>query len=148
MIYIYSILFLLGVVFAKGLILIMIARILSLIISFLNFFAVLIVHVKDYQFLKVIDEYQFQNAKQVDINSHYDHRAFWNLTSSKGGIKFGHNIKLRDETLSSMFGRKKEEKSLIGLGWAMYYVTWLIDYKNWFKGGHCKVAYESKKINN
>lgn len=141
MIYLYTILTIIAIWKAKGLILNIISKMLFVILMPLNFIAILIKYINANAYWKRINLYLFNDAFETDIFAHHNFRAFWNLTSSKGGTKFG----VVDMTLSAMIGLKKQEKTLTGLLWFFYYILYAIDYKEWKNGGHCISAYNMYK---
>jgi hypothetical protein len=144
MIYIKIIFSVLIFYFFLGIVLSVIAKLLAVILEIPNLICAIILHIRSRGFLKVIDEYQFQSAYEMDVFLHYNFRALWQLTLGttkrfKGYI-FGTN---KDETLSSAIGLKSIEKTLSWVGWVLYIILFIIDFKTWKKGGHCKDAYYS-----
>lgn len=107
-------------------------------LTILNFVIVLITHTKKHGFFNVVSKYFFEEAFRIDVHACVAFRATWNLLLiNKNGYKFGKP----GETISSALGRNqlrhRELKCLTFLGWLLIYVLWIIDYKYWFKGGHC-----------
>lgn len=142
--YIIYISLLLLLIFFKGTFLAILSKILLVLLYPFNLITVLIKYVKQYQFKKVFDDFNFHDALETDIFLHRNYRTFWNITSSKGGTPFGR----KNMTLSAMIGLKNIEGTLTGLLWVFYYILYAIDYKNWKNKGHCINAYYTYKNNN
>jgi len=138
------ILFLGIVYFLRGIVLSLISKVLGLILEPLNIISAIILYHKKNGFLKLINDYQFNSARDTDIFLHYNLRALWRVvlcTSKKDkGYRFGVD---KTETLSSALGHKGEEHTISWVGWFLYYFLYALDYTKWFKGGHCKNAYIS-----
>lgn len=90
-------------------------------------------------FVKEWFSYSYNSAMNIDIYAQYDLRTLWNFLFSKKGdnFKFGTN---QIETISSVLGYKKLEKSLGWFGVIWYYLLYAFDITKWFKGGHCQYA--------
>lgn len=117
-----------------GFLLSIIAYILFIPTALVNFVFVIIKFSKSRGFFKVIDDYWYQSAIDIDRFGNHHFRTFWNLAFiKKNGYKFG-DI---EETISSALGKNQVKKSLTVFGWIIVYILWVIDYKYWFKGGHC-----------
>lgn len=142
MIYIYYILALTFIVFFYGFILSQVAKLLGLILNIPNSFLVAYKYRKSKGFINSFNKVQLNDALETDIFLHRNLRTLWNITLGKRGYKFG----TKGETLSSAIGHKFEEKTLSWVGYFIYYLLYVIDGSNWFKGGHCKVAYKHYKL--
>jgi hypothetical protein len=81
------------------------------------------------------NQYFLSNAIELDKFGNRSFRTLFNLTLIKKQSKniFG-NI---NETISSVLGKNQIDKTLTIIGWLVVYILWVIDYKYWFKGGHC-----------
>lgn len=116
-----------------GFILTILAHLLFTIVFVINFPIVLITHAKKRGFFRVTNEYWFNSALDLDIFGNYTYRATWNALLQKDGYLFGRV----GETISSALGKNQKNKTLTAAGWLIVYTLWLIDFKYWFKGGHC-----------
>lgn len=116
-----------------GIILIIVCWILTPIFEVINFITVLCIKVRDYQYLKVVNKYFKSGSIDRDKFANHNYRTSLNFYFSKGGYEFGD----KRETMSSAFGKKQLEKSLTITGWGVVYLLWFLDFKYWFKGGHC-----------
>lgn len=117
-----------------GLLLFIIATILWLPLTLINFITVLIVKSKKHGFLKVINGYFFETAYDLDRFGNRNFRTLWNVAFRKTvGYKFGNE----HETISSALGKNQRDKTLTIIGWIIVVILWIIDFKYWFKGGHC-----------
>jgi hypothetical protein len=118
-----------------GLLLYIISYFLELPIYFINFLTVLWVHRKKHSFLKTINGYFFSGAVSRDKFGNYNYRTglnFWLI--KKNAYQFGN----KHETISSVLGKNEILKTLTIFGWFWVYFLWVVDYRYWRKGGHCK----------
>lgn len=78
---------------------------------------------------------------KFDVLSAGRNRTLWNVLFIRhGGYEFK---KGTDKTISRVLGINEWLNQLTPVGWAMVYILWAIDYKQWFNGGHC---FQSMKI--
>lgn len=117
-----------------GFILYIIAYILEIPLTILNFIAVLIKYSKARGFLKVVNEFFYQGAVSKDKFGNYNNRTLLNLCLiKKDGYKFGNP----NETISSVLGKNQLSKKLTFIGWIIVILLWLFTHpKNW-NVGHC-----------
>lgn len=117
-----------------GLILYIITYILDPIVMVCNFFVVLWKNIRVRGFLPTTNGYFMSDAISRDEFANYNYRTFWNTTFRKSsGYPFG----VRDETISSALGRNQIKRTLSWFGWFIVLVLYVLDYKYWFRGGHC-----------
>ncbi|GIZ09969.1 hypothetical protein [Flavobacterium sp. UMI-01] len=116
-----------------GFLLSIIALILFVFVYILDEITVLVIDVKNRKWFKITAERKFKKAFKVDVFANNLFPSFWNAALSKGGYQFGRF----GETLSSVFGKKRLEKSLSWLGWLVSILIDAIDFTKWNKGGHC-----------
>lgn len=114
----------------------------SLLYGFLDQINSLIVSIKYgqgnlFRIYREWGKYNYNSAFNLDIYAQYNFRSLWNLIFSKGGFKFGTN---KEETISSVLGFKKLEKSLRWFGLVWYYFLYAVDVTKWGEGGHCANA--------
>jgi hypothetical protein len=108
-----------------GLILYIVATILFLPLTAINFLIVLWKNPN----LKTINAYFFEGAIDLDRFGNREFRTLWNvLLRKKGGYKFGNE----NETISSCLGKNKRDKTLSFLGKAL---CWILDSLD---KNHCK----------
>lgn len=128
-----------------GFILSSLAIALLLFVHILWNFLMMIIGVKDRKWYKLTDSRRYKIAYKIDIMGNYIYYEFWDSCLSKGGYKFGR----LGETISSVLGKKQQEKSLSIIGWIVLGLVNLVDYSKWTKGGHCKCHIQSEvEINN
>jgi hypothetical protein len=117
-----------------GFILTLIANMLFIILTIVNYPVVMLTHAKKHGFLKVTNQYWFCNALELDKFGNYNFRTFFNICFRKtDGYSFGK----KEETISSALGKNQRSKTLTWFGWAWVYILWAIDIRYWKKGGHC-----------
>lgn len=117
-----------------GLILYIIATVLFLPLTILNFIVVLWKYAKMGSFWKTVNSYFFSGAIDIDVFGNHNFRTLWNAVLRKsGGYKFG----VFAETISSALGKNQRDKTLSWMGWILVYILWAIDVKYWKKCGHC-----------
>ena len=97
--------------------------------------------VKGRKWYKLQDKRRSVIAYRIDVMGNFIYAEYWNGYYSKGGYKFGR----LGETISSVLGKKQQEKSLSVLGWVLLYLVNFIDFTTWFKGGHCKYWIQMEK---
>lgn len=119
-----------------GVILSLISLILFVIVFLIEGIVMLFVNVKGRHWYQVSERRKFTKAKRVDILGNWLFGDFFNVALSKGGYRFGRF----GETLSSVFGKKRAEKSLNWLGWTVSVLIDAIDFTKWKKGGHCAAS--------
>lgn len=133
-----------------GIILAPIALFLLILVYILNIIFSMFFNIKHKKWFKLYSSRMYRKAKLIDIFANYIFPDLWNwMYSIKGNnYKFG----ILGETLSSVLGKKKEEKSLSFIGIIFYYILYIIDFDSWKYGGHCKrwimTEQEIKKIIN
>jgi hypothetical protein len=121
-------------VVAPGILLSLIAPFLFALMSLPNLIVVLVNNYKTHSFLKTVDMYSLQSALNVDKFGNKNLSPLLNtLLIKKNGYKFGDP----EETISSVLGRNQFVKTLTIIGWVIVILLFIIDYKFWFKGGHC-----------
>lgn len=116
-----------------GVILNIIAKFLGALLALPNAILVAYKYRKQNSFISKFNEYNMKDALTTDISLHYEYRSLWNAVLSRGGYSFGN----QKETLSSALGKKQVERTLTIVGWIIIIILFIIDYKNWFRGGHC-----------
>jgi hypothetical protein len=117
-----------------GIILYIIATLLYIPLTVINFIVVLVMHIKKNGFIDVVGQYFYEEALAIDRFANRSFRTLWNITLIKSdGYEFGKKY----ETVSSVLGKNQILKKLTITGWILVYILWAIDYKYWFKGGHC-----------
>lgn len=116
-----------------GFILSIIALILFVILYVLEDIIMFFVKVKNRKWYKLSEERKFIKARKTDIIGNFLFADLFNAILSKGGYQFGRF----GETLSSVFGKKRKEKSLNWIGFGVSKIIDGIDYTKWKKGGHC-----------
>lgn len=113
-------------------------------ISLILFFIVFIVEsifsfffeTKNRKWFKIVSARMYKKAKLVDIFGNYIFPEFWTWLLSKKSK--GYTYGILGETISSVIGKKKEDKSLNYTGLTLYYTLYVIDFPSWKYGGHCK----------
>ena len=117
-----------------GFLLSIIAYALFIPVALINFLVVMYKNIRRKGFFKAMDSYWHQNALELDIYTNYHFRTTWNtLLRRKNGYKFGKD----GETISSALGKNQRDKDLAAIGWILVVLLYIIDFKFWFKGGHC-----------
>ena len=96
----------------------------------------MVIDVRDKKWFKTTAKRKFKKAFKVDVFANNLFPSFWNACLSKGGYQFGRF----GETLSSVFGKKRAEKSLNWLGWTVSILIDGIDFTTWKRGGHCAAS--------
>lgn len=124
-----------------GFILSIIALILFVFLYVLEDIIMFFVKVKNRKWYKLSEQRKFIKARKTDIIGNFLFADLFNAILSKGGYQFGRF----GETLSSVFGKKRKEKSLNWLGCAISIIIDCIDFTKWKKGGHCFWAIMSEK---
>lgn len=124
-----------------GILLIIITWLLTPLLELGNLFTGIWVYRKNYGFLKFMNGFFTSGALDRDKFGNHNYRVGLNFWFSRGGYEFGN----KEETISSVLGKKSLEKSLAFCGWFWYYLLYAVDYSNWKKGGHC-VASINKTI--
>lgn len=119
-----------------GFVLSIIALLLFVFVYVLDEITVLVIDVKNRKWFKTTAERKFKKAFKVDVFANNLFPTFWNSCLSKGGYQFGRF----GETLSSVFGKKRAEKSLNWLGWTVSILIDAIDFTKWKQGGHCAAS--------
>lgn len=117
-----------------GFLLTLIANFLFIILTIVNYPVVVWVYVRKRGFLKVTNEYWYENALALDRFGNYNFRTFFNICFRK---KNGYNFGKKEETISSAMGKNQRDKTLTWFGWVMVYLLWAIDFRYWKIGGHC-----------
>lgn len=91
-------------------------------------------HAKSRGFYKTIDNYFLDSAKKIDCFGNVNLKPLFDASLiKKNGYKFGKT----NETISSVLGKNQLKNTLTIVGWLVVYLLWVIDFKYWFKGGHC-----------
>ena len=118
-----------------GIILAPISLILFILVFIVETFFSLFFETKKRKWFTLVSARLYKKAKLVDIFGNYLFPEFWNFIFSKKGnnYKFGR----LGETISSVFSKKKKDKSLTYFGLFIYYSLYLIDLPSWKYGGHC-----------
>lgn len=117
-----------------GVILYIIATLLYIPLTIINFIVVLVINIQTRGFIDIIGNYFFEEAISIDKFANRSFRTLWNITLIKeDGYRFGKKY----ETISSVLGKNQILKKLTTTGWILVYILWAIDSKYWFKGGHC-----------
>jgi hypothetical protein len=119
-----------------GFILHIIVWILTPVFELGNLITVLFVYAKKRGFLRVLNGFLYSASHDKDCFANHNYRTGLNFWLSSGGYEFGN----KNETMSSVLGKKSIEKSLNFCGWVWYYSLYIIDFSNWKKGGHCFVS--------
>ena len=144
----YIILSIAVIVLFYGFILSQVAKLLGAVLNLPNSILVAYKNRNKSGFIKAYNKLQINDALNTDIFLHRNLRTLWNFSLSSNGWKFkrvGYVFGTKGETLSSAIGHKFEERSLSFIGYVLYYALFIIDVGAWFKGGHCKVAYDNYK---
>ena len=124
-----------------GFILSIIAYLLLIPTALVNFVVVMYKNVHTFGFFKVMDDYWYNNALELDIQMNNHFKDLWNVIfKGIGGYEFG---KI-GETISSALGKNQRDKTLSIGGWVMVIILYVIDFKYWFKGGHCLNSIQEK----
>lgn len=113
-----------------------ISLILFVFIFLIDDVVMLFVKVKNRHWYQLSEQRKFIKARKTDVLGNFLFGDLFNAILSKGGYQFG---KL-GETLSSVFGKKRAEKSLNWLGYSISILIDVVDFTKWHKGGHCKWA--------
>jgi len=124
-----------------------IALFLLILVYILHFIFSMFFDIKHKKWFKLYSSRMYKKAKLIDIFSNYIFPDLWNwMYSIKGNnYKFG---KL-GETLSSVLGKKKLEKSLSLTGLLFYSILYIIDFDSWKLCGHCiRWIMTEEQINN
>ena len=129
-----TILIVLSVIILRMAILNFIIGVFYALINFINQIIVAIKYRKKEGFFKEYNKYNLNSAFNLDIYAQWNFRTLWNAVFSKGGFAFGTN---EIETLSSVLGWKKLEKTLTIFALIWYYLLYGIDKNNWKNRGHC-----------
>lgn len=117
-----------------GFLLAIIGYLLTPIVSIANFIVVMWKNAKIHNFFGTMNSYWFNDALELDRIMNYKFRDLWNVIfKGKGGYAFGN----KEETISSALGKNQRDKTLSIGGWAIVVILFIIDFKYWFKGGHC-----------
>lgn len=128
-----------------GFILATLALLLFTVVYLLSGIGDLFIDIKDRKWFKTTSKRKFSKAFKVDVFGNWLFKDFWNAVFSKGGYSFG----VWGETLSSCFGKKRQEKSLSILGYTISIIIDVIDFTKWRKGGHCHASIQTdEQINN
>jgi hypothetical protein len=123
-----------------GYILAYIAIALFTIVYLIDGIIILFFEVKNKKWYELTSKKSKTKAFRTDVIANWLFPDTWTfLFSWKGGYKFGRF----GETLSSVLGKKKMDKSLSWVGKFFYYFLYAIDGTSWFKGGHCFVSIAS-----
>jgi hypothetical protein len=117
-----------------GFLLSVIALILFVVLYLVEDIVMLFVKVKNRKWYKLSEQRKFIKARKTDVLGNFLFGDLFNAILSKGGYKFGRF----GETLSSVFGKKRKEKSLNWLGFIISKIIDCIDFTKWKKGGHCQ----------
>lgn len=108
-----------------GFLLFLIATILWIPLTFINWIIVAIKHSISNHFL--------ETAIDIDRFGNRNFRAFLNWSMQRNGYKFGDER----ETISSALGKNQRDKKLTKFGKAIVFILYHIDYKKKSVGGHC-----------
>lgn len=112
-----------------GFILFVIASLLWLPLTFVNIIIVLWKNSKKEGFFKVVDNYFFTMAIDIDVFANHSVRTTWNtILRVSGGHPFGGN----GETISSALGKNERDETLSILG------KGLCSILNFIDKDHCK----------
>lgn len=90
---------------------------------------------KKRKWYRIVSAKMYRKAKLIDIFGNYIFPEFWQFLFSKRGENYSYG-KL-GETISSVFSKKRKDKSLTYFGLFIYYFLYLIDIPSWKYGGHC-----------
>ena len=108
----------------KGFILYLLASILWIPLTVINIVIVMIKYINKHGFLKVLDNYFFETAIDIDRFGNRNFRTLWNTILIKhDGIKFEDS----QETISSVLGKNQRDKTLSLLGRLLCYILDKID---------------------
>jgi hypothetical protein len=117
-----------------GFILSIIAYLLLIPTALANFVVVTYKNIKTEGFLKSMNTFWFNNALELDILMNFHFRSLWNvILKGFDGYSFGK----KGETISSALGKNQRDKTLSIGGKVMVAILHAVDFKYWFKGGHC-----------
>lgn len=117
-----------------GVLLYIIATILFLPLTALNFVCVLWKSKSEKGFFGVVQRFFFQGAIDIDKFGNHNFRVLFNvILKKKGGYGFGRI----NETISSALGKNQRDGTLSWVGIVVMYILWAFDYKYWRNGGHC-----------
>jgi hypothetical protein len=112
-----------------GFILFIVASVLWLPLTFINIITVIWKHSKKRGFFKVVNDYFFTMAIDIDIFANHGLRSTWNaLLRKSGGYKFG----AQGETISSALGKNERDSTLSKIGKGL---CWIL---NSLDEDHCK----------
>ena len=116
----------------KGLILLILATLLLLILTFVNVCIVLFKSIKKegLKGFKTVSGYFKNSALNLDVYAAKEFRAFWNATCQKDGYLFGQN----DESISYVLGINQINGTLSFFGFV------LCEILNIFEKNHCTEA--------
>lgn len=93
-------------------------------------------------FFKSINKVNYTFAFDVDVFGNYLFKNTWNAMFSKSGYEFGNF----GETLSSVFGKKREENTLTTFGLVMSYILDFLFINDWFKDWSLVWKLQFKKV--
>ncbi len=114
-----------------GFLLILITWVLTPVLEIISLITILWVKRKDYSFLKTASDFFKYAAIDRDRFGNHNYKTALNFWLSKKGYEFGN----KEETISSVLGKKGVEKTLRYFGWFWYYLLYALDYSNWKKAG-------------
>lgn len=118
-----------------GILLAPLALILFIIVFIIETIFSLFFQTKNRKWFKIVSVRLHRKAKLIDIFGNYLFPEFWNFIFSKNGVNYKYGRWA--ETISSVTGKKRLEKSLSFTGLVLYYILYLIDFTSWKHGGHC-----------
>lgn len=124
-----------------GFLLSFISLVLFVIIFIIEDLVMLFIKVKNRKWFKLSEQRKFVKARRTDILGNFLFADLFNAILSKGGYQFGR----LGETLSSVFGKKRKEKSLNWFGYGISIIIDFVDFTKWKKGGHCQWSIMSNK---
>lgn len=82
----------------------------------------------------IMNQTLMDSLLRFDRYCNQEYRTMLNTLFVKGNhYPFGH----KDETISSALGKNQKRGTLSILGWILVIFLWILDFRVWFKGGHC-----------
>ncbi len=92
-------------------------------------------------YFKKVSKNHFQKAFNLDVFANIQYKDTWAVVFGRKGYQFGRF----GETLSSVFGKKRADKSLTCFGFFVTIVLDILWVTDWIKGGHCKASVMSEE---
>ena len=119
-----------------GFILNIIALILYALVYIVDYFVTFFKYKGQRGYIKKVSKNHFDKAFRLDVFANLQYKDTWAIVFGRKGYQFGRF----GETLSSVFGKKRADKSLTYFGYIITYILDLLWFTDWLKGGHCKAS--------